>query len=104
MPQQRSRRDACAPSHRARRACGRRSAFLADDGQEMSASLEIPTREFNRAAELCIQHSERTYPAFLNGQGLRLASFAVRETERAEASMIGAKLGQVSTRIANKRT
>lgn len=70
----------------------------------MSAELKIAVQEFNRAAQACIEHSERTYPQFLNGQGLRLGSFAVRETEKSDASKISAELGQVSTRIRNLKT
>lgn len=67
-------------------------------------SLVVAHADFQRAAELCIQRSERTYPQFLNGQGYRLATFAMRETARADAGKIAVTLGQVSTRIRNKRT
>lgn len=69
-----------------------------------AASLTVATEEFRRAAELCIVHSERTYPQFLNGQGLRLSSFAVKHTQKADTGTIAAQLGQVSTRIRNKKT
>ncbi len=59
--------------------------------------------EFNRVLQHVANASSRTYPQFLNGQALRMASFAVRETERADTSMIAAKLGQVSTRIVSLR-
>lgn len=73
----------------------------------MSVTLDISAaarREFDRAVAECIKHTERTYPEFINGQALRLASFALRETERADAGKIAWNLGQTDLRFTNKRT
>lgn len=70
----------------------------------MSASLYITNSvEFNKILQACADASSRTFPQFINGQGLRMASFAVQETQRADASAIAAKLGQTSTRIRSLR-
>jgi hypothetical protein len=70
----------------------------------MSASLTLSVAEFRRAAELCVKHTERTYPEFINGQALRLASFAVRETQKADVNKIAWSLGQTDKRTTNART
>ena len=62
------------------------------------------TAEFSRILAKVAAESERTYPQFLNGQGLRLASFSVRETEKADANKIAWELGQTGRRFVNKRT
>lgn len=64
----------------------------------------IAQAEFNKAIELCIKHTERTYPEFMNGQGLRVASFAIQETDKADANKIAWQLGQTDRRFVNKRT
>lgn len=60
--------------------------------------------DFNRVLKQVAAESSRTYPDFVNGQALRLASFAQSNTARADASKISAFLGQTSSRITNKRT
>lgn len=71
----------------------------------MSANMTFALHEFHRAAELCVQHSERTYPQFINGQSLAVAARAIRETERANAQQIAAQLAKdvsVKTRVSTK--
>ena len=69
-----------------------------------SVSITMNTAEFSRVLARVAEESSRTYPQFLNGQGLRLASFAVRETQRANPDTIAQKLGQTGTQTTNKRT
>lgn len=60
--------------------------------------------DFGRVLRQCAATTSRTYPQFVNGQMLRIASFAIQDTEKADAGLIAAKLGQVSTRIRAKKT
>jgi hypothetical protein len=70
----------------------------------MSAALTIDMREFNRAAELCIAHSERTYPQFINGQLLAVTSQAIKQTEKADANRIAYEMaGNVRTKLRTSR-
>lgn len=66
--------------------------------------MTMNTQDFNRVLAKVAAESERTYPQFLNGQSLRLASFALRETERADVNKIAWSLGQSDRRFTNKRT
>lgn len=71
----------------------------------MSAEIKIDFTEFNRAAEQAIRHSERTYPQFINGQALAVASRAIKETDRADASRIASELAKnvtTKTRVSTK--
>ena len=63
----------------------------------MSAALEIDWSGFNYAADLCIQHSEKTYPEFANGQGLAVASRARKATLKANRNKVAVELGQIAT-------
>ncbi len=54
----------------------------------MSAELKISMQEFNRAAELCVQRSERTYDKFINSRALHVAKKAIEDTEKASADKI----------------
>jgi hypothetical protein len=66
----------------------------------MSASITVSLQEFHRAAELAIQRSERTYPQFINGQSLAVASQATKLTEKADANRIAYEMaGNVRTKI-----
>jgi hypothetical protein len=69
----------------------------------MSDGIKLAEAEFHKAADLAIQHSERTYPQFINGQLFRLATFAIRETERANDAAIGHRLGQTGTKLRRDR-
>jgi hypothetical protein len=55
-------------------------------------SMTMNAPDFNKVLAKVNEHSERTYDAFINGQGLRVASFAVRETEKANAAKLKASL------------
>jgi hypothetical protein len=66
-------------------------------------SMAVSAEQFNRVAELAIKHTERTYPEFVNGQMFRLATFTIRETERADDAKIGYRLGHVGTKIRRRR-
>lgn len=63
----------------------------------MSAELTVSIQEFNRVAERLIATSERTYPKFINGQALRVVSFAVKLTGKANAEKIQRQLGTLKT-------
>jgi Mg/Co/Ni transporter MgtE len=70
----------------------------------MTPQLKIATEEFNRAADVCVQHSERTYDKFINSRGLHVAKKAIEDTEKADASRIVYQLaGNVRTRISVSR-
>lgn len=59
--------------------------------------------EFNKAAEQCIRESERTYPQFINGQLLAVASRALKATAAASKDRIAVEMGQVATSIKGRR-
>jgi hypothetical protein len=63
----------------------------------MSAELEFELNTFNSVADLVVQKSERTFSEFINGQGLAVASRAIKHTIKANAEMIAHKLGQIGT-------
>lgn len=69
-----------------------------------AVSMTMNTGDFNRVLRQAFAQSSRTFPEFINGQALRLASFAQSQTQRADASKIAATLGQTSTQIANLKT
>lgn len=58
----------------------------------MSATLEISVKEFSRAAEICIQRSERTYDKFINSRALHVAKKAIEDTEKANGDKIAYEL------------
>lgn len=60
--------------------------------------------EFGRVLERAYAESSRTFPEFLNGQALRLATNAIQQTEKADANKIAWSLGQTDRRYVNKRT
>jgi hypothetical protein len=60
--------------------------------------------EFNRVLERVYAESSRTFPEFLNGQGLKLATTAIQQTEKADTNKIAWSLGQTDRRYVNKRT
>lgn len=66
----------------------------------MSAELKIAVQEFNRAAQACIERSERTYDRFINSRALHIAKKAIQDTEKADANRIAYELaGNVQTRL-----
>jgi hypothetical protein len=67
----------------------------------MSATLSLERAQagFERAAVLAVQHTERTYDKFVNGQSFALMLSALRNTEKAEANRIAFTLGQVATKV-----
>lgn len=67
-------------------------------------SMTMNAAEFGRVLQRVAEESSRTYPQFLNGQALRLASFAIQHTEKADANKIAWTLGQTDRRYVNKRT
>lgn len=67
-------------------------------------SMTMNTEDFNRVLRDTFAQSSRTFPEFINGQALRLASFAQSQTQRADASKIAATLGQTSSQITNLKT
>jgi hypothetical protein len=66
--------------------------------------MTMNTADFGRVLQQVAAESSRTFPEFLNGQAFRLATLAVRETEKADANKIAWQLGQTSKRTVNKRT
>ena len=66
--------------------------------------MTMNTEDFNRVLRRVAEQTSRTYPEFVNGQALKLATLAQENTQRADASRISAFLGQTSSRITNKRT
>lgn len=67
-------------------------------------SMTTNAAEFGRMLQRAYAESSRTFPEFLNGQALRLASHAMNKTERADANKIAWALGQTDRRYVNKRT
>ncbi len=65
--------------------------------------MELDMREFNRAAEECIKESERTYPEFINGHLLAIASKAIPATDKANADQIAHEMGQIGTKVVRSR-
>ena len=60
-------------------------------------TLDLDTKEFDRALQLAVTYSDRTYPQVANGQGLALAKRAMTHTEKASADKIALFLGQIAT-------
>lgn len=60
-------------------------------------------KDFGRVLEMVFERSSRTFPQFLNGQALRMSSFAVDATEKADANKIAWALGQ-SGRVFTSKT
>lgn len=65
----------------------------------MSVELTIDYAAFNRSAERLLEHSSRAMPEFINGQGLAVASRAIKHTEKASADHIATMLGQTGTQV-----
>jgi hypothetical protein len=59
----------------------------------MSASINFAIDDFKRTAEMLYQKSSRTFPKFVNGQMLKVASEAMRATEKADHGKIERTLG-----------
>jgi hypothetical protein len=69
----------------------------------MSVEITLNWEAFERSAERLLEHSSRTMPEFINGQGLAVASRAIKHTEKANADQIAAMLGQVGTKVVRSR-
>jgi hypothetical protein len=69
----------------------------------MSADIKTNAAEFSRVCDLAVQHTERTYPQFVNGQMFRMATFAIQETKKADDAKIGYRLGQIGTKLRKDR-
>lgn len=61
----------------------------------MSIELKVNVEEFQRVAEAILRTSSRTYPKFLNGQALRVASNAIQATDKADRVAIERQMGVV---------
>lgn len=59
----------------------------------MSVGITIDTREFKAAAEALWLKSSRTFPGFVNGQMLKVASEAIKATDKADRQSIERELG-----------
>lgn len=70
----------------------------------MKVAMTMNEKDFARVLELVFARSSRTFPQFLNGQALRMASFAVESTEKADPNKIAWALGQVNRVFSNKKT
>lgn len=68
----------------------------------MQPTLSINAAEFQSVLKQVAAESSRTFPEVVNGQGLALASRAMRNTEKAEASQISHELGQTTQTTSNK--
>lgn len=63
----------------------------------MTPTISTNFPEFQRTLNHLAGQSSRTYPEIVNGQGLALASRAIRHTIKANADEIAVKLGQIAT-------
>lgn len=59
--------------------------------------MTLDTRQWQTAARQLFETDKRTCVDFINGQALRVASFAIEETDRADAALVAATLGQISS-------
>lgn len=63
----------------------------------MKPTITVDASQWKTAARQLFETDKRTCVDFTNGQALRVASFAVEETDRADAALVAAQLGQVSS-------
>jgi len=71
----------------------------------IEADIKVDTREFQAAADLAVQYTSRTVPQFINGQLLRVASWAIKLTKKGNPDEIALTLGQVASRFSvSKKT
>jgi hypothetical protein len=61
----------------------------------MSATMTVDTREFQRVAEKLLATSSRTFPKFINGQLFRVATLAIKATEKADRHRVERQMGTV---------
>lgn len=65
----------------------------------MKPTISVDSSQWQAAARQLFETDKRTCADFLNGQMLRVASFAVEETKRADAAKVATALGQVATAV-----
>ena len=70
----------------------------------MKVTMTMNAAKFNQVLAQVNAASSRSYPKFLNGQALRLASYAIHNTKKADANKIAWQLGQTDRRFTNLRT
>lgn len=59
--------------------------------------MTLDDRQFQAAARQLFETDKRTCVDFINGQALRVASFARQETHKADDALVAAALGQISS-------
>ena len=65
----------------------------------MQPTFTVDSREFQRVAEALITTSSRTYPRFVNGQLYRVATLAVKLTDKANRTKIDREMGTLRSVI-----
>lgn len=69
----------------------------------MTPTFHVAAGEFNRALKDIAAESSRTFPEVVNGQGLALATRALKLTRKANANKIAVTLGQVASQAFGKK-